>query len=89
MNAGDFTLQMPAKLRHEQAMGWLQGLSLPARGQTAVLDASALQSFDSSALACMIELHRRVQAAGVGWRVVGMPDRVQRLAQVYGLAELI
>jgi phospholipid transport system transporter-binding protein len=83
-------LSLPATLRHEQAMSWLAQLRLPAQaGQTLVLDASALRSFDSSALACLIEVRRRVIAWGGSIQVTGLPDRLQRLAQVYGLADLL
>ncbi len=83
-------LTLPATLRHEQAMSWLAQLRLPAQaGQTLVLDASPLQSFDSSALACLIEVHRRAIAWGGQIKVTGLPDRLQRLAQVYGLADLL
>ena len=89
MNDTELTLCMPHTLRHAQAMEWLQSLDWPPRGQAGVLDASALQSFDSSALACMIELKRRALERGVVMRTVGIPDRLGRLAQAYGLAELI
>ena len=81
-------LAMPVTLRHEQAMAWLDSLALSS-GVVLQVDASPLQSFDSSALACLIELRRRVQALGGALKVQGMPDPLQRLAQVYGLAELI
>ncbi|MEY2620406.1 MAG: hypothetical protein RIT26_226 [Pseudomonadota bacterium] len=89
MTADTLTLRLPATLRQAQAMAWLQGLALPTRGQTAVLDASDLVSFDSAALACLLELRRRAQAGAWHIRVEGLPERVQRLAQVYGLVELI
>ena len=89
MTTDTHTLRLPATLRQAQAMAWLQGLTLPVRGQLAVLDASGLQSFDSAALACLIELKRRALAGGWHIRVEGLPDRARRLAQVYGLAELI
>jgi phospholipid transport system transporter-binding protein len=83
-------LTLPATLRHANAMAWLAQLRAPAQaGQTWVLDASALTSFDSSALACLIETHRRVLAGGGQLKVIGLPDRLQRLAQVYGLADLL
>jgi phospholipid transport system transporter-binding protein len=81
-------LALPTTLRHEQAMAWLDGLQWP-RGQMLQIDASPLSSFDSSALACLIELRRRVQAGGGQLQVIGLPERLQRLAQVYGLADLI
>jgi phospholipid transport system transporter-binding protein len=83
-------LTLPANLRHEQVMPWLAQLRLPAAaGHPLVLDASPLQSFDSSALACLIEVRRRVLAWGGSLKVTGLPDRLQRLAQVYGLSDLL
>jgi phospholipid transport system transporter-binding protein len=84
------TIALPAKLRHDQAMAWLDGLRLPtgADGAT-VIDASALASFDSTALACLIEVRRRAQILGTSVQITGLPDRLQRLAKVYGLADLL
>jgi phospholipid transport system transporter-binding protein len=64
-------------------------LRLPATLRQAQAMACGLQSFDSAALACLIELKRRALAGGWHIRVEGLPDRARRLAQVYGLAELI
>lgn len=83
-------LTLPATLRHAQAMSWLAQLRLPAQtARPLVLDASPLVAFDSSALACLIEVRRRVIAWGGQLQVIGLPDRLQRLAQVYGLADLL
>ena len=88
MNSNQVTLRMPDTLRHAQAMDWLGGIHITP-GQTIVLDASALRSFDSSALACLIEVRRRVEALGGRMEIRGLSDRLQRLAQVYGLADLL
>lgn len=88
MNSNQVTLRMPDTLRHAQAMDWLGGIHITP-GQTIVLDASALRSFDSSALACMLELRRRAQARGLELRIEGTPERVRRLVQAYGLTDLI
>ena len=88
MNSTQASLRMPDTLRHAQAMDWLSGIHLSS-GQTMVLDASALRSFDSSALACMLELRRRAQAQGLELRIEGTPERVRRLVQAYGLSDLI
>ena len=90
MSQAALTLTLPSTLRHAQVMGWLDSLRLPAQsGQTVVLDASALTSFDSSALACLIEVRRRLLALGASLQVTGLSERLQRLAQVYGLADLL
>ena len=90
MNTGALTIALPQTLRQPQAMVWLAGLRLPsAAGQQMVLDASPLSSFDSSALACLIEVRRRVESLGSRLEIRGMSERLQRLAQVYGLADLL
>jgi phospholipid transport system transporter-binding protein len=71
-------------------MAWLAGLRLSdVAGQQWVLDASPLISFDSSALACLIEVRRRVQAQGGQLTIRGLSESLQRLAQVYGLTDLL
>jgi len=54
-----------------------------------VLDASGLQAFDSSALAVLLTLRRRAQAQGGVLQVQGMPERLQGLAALYGVADLL
>ena len=84
------TIALPQTLRQPQAMAWLAGLRLPdVAGQQWVLDASPLISFDSSALACLIEVRRRVQAQGGQLTIRGLSESLQRLAQVYGLTDLL
>ena len=83
------TLNLPATLRHNQVVGWLSGLKTPEPGQDVLLDASALTDFDSSALAGLLELRRRTAAAGVKFQIQGLPERIQNLAQVYGISDLL
>mgnify|MGYP003334420627 FL=1 len=90
MSSAELTIALPQTLRQPQVMTWLAGLRLPAAaGQALVIDASPLISFDSSALACLIEVRRRVEALGGRMEIRGLSDRLQRLAQVYGLADLL
>jgi phospholipid transport system transporter-binding protein len=53
------------------------------------VDASALQQFDSSALAVLLDCRRQALAAGRTFAVAGMPQRLAQLASLYGVAELI
>jgi len=53
------------------------------------VDASALQHFDSSALAVLLELRRQTQARGQSFRVTGMSARLSELAGLYGVDELL
>jgi len=55
----------------------------------AVIDASALQQFDSSALAVLLECQRLAQASGRGFVVRGAPAKLGQLATLYGMDELL
>lgn len=87
-------IALPAQVLQAQAQSVADGLTqqLLARvrqGDDAVLDASALSHFDSSALAVVLACRRAVLAQGGQLRVQGLPARAQALAQVYGVAELL
>ncbi len=60
-----------------------------AQGARAVVDASALMQFDSSALAVLLACRRAVLAQGGQLYVQGLPDRAQALARVYGVTDLL
>lgn len=87
-------LALPATLIQAQAQSVADGLVSSllanlAQGGEAVLDASALTQFDSSALAVVLACRRAVLAQGGQLRVTGLPDRAQSLAKVYGVSELL
>jgi len=80
------SLRFPPRLQSDQAREVLDALRrelLPAQTQSVSL--ADLQTFDSSALAVMLDLQRSAQAhAGqVSWHDV--PPRMQALAQLYGV----
>ena len=85
-------LSMPAELTQTQARACLgalaQGLRAAA-GQTVVVDASALQRFDSAALAVLLELRRQSLALGKAFALAHMPARLADLATFYGIGELL
>jgi phospholipid transport system transporter-binding protein len=54
-----------------------------------VVDASALASFDSSAIATLLELRRQAQAVGRTIEVKDAPQAMVDLATLYGVAELL
>ncbi len=88
------TLALPAVLMQAQAQSVADGLvqallAHVAKGSEAVLDASALSQFDSSALAVVLACRRAVKAKGAHLRVTGLPARAQALAKVYGVAALL
>lgn len=84
-------LQLPATLTHAQASACLRdlGRALAAEPGAAVLDATALTSFDSSALAVLLELQRIGARSGKALAVQGLPARLLALATLYGVESLL
>ncbi|MBI2769566.1 MAG: STAS domain-containing protein [Burkholderiales bacterium] len=85
-------LVLPSELTHEHAAACCLMLQqgLRAAGETtAVADASALQRFDSSALAVLLDCRREALAMGRTFSVRGLPARLRELAGLYGVAELL
>ena len=58
-------------------------------GERLVVDASPLLRFDSSALAVLLECRRLAQAWGKRFELKRPPPALTRLAQLYGVAELL
>jgi phospholipid transport system transporter-binding protein len=83
------TLALPAKLNIAQAGAAVAALAPQAAQATGplVVDASALDDFDSSAIATLLELRR--QAKGRPFAVRGAPRAMVELAALYGVAELL
>lgn len=86
-------LVLPATLRHEEAPACMrmlhQGLSAQPQGSVALVDATALSRFDSSALAVLLECRREAAALGRGFAVKGLSPRLRELATLYGVAGLL
>ena len=96
-------LSLPERLTHAEAGACARalaaelatrGAATPAGGtagaaDAVVADASALQHFDSSALAVLLDLRRAAQRQGVTLTVQGLPERLRVLAGLYGVAELL
>lgn len=85
-------LVLPQELTQSQASACLtlllQGLRAQS-GPEVVVDATALNRFDSAALAVLLEFRRETLAAGKRLRVRGMPRRLADLATLYGIGELL
>ncbi len=84
-------LSLPPTLTHAQATAQLtqwetQLANLGA--QTLAVDCSALQHFDSAALALVLELARRARARGGSLQLRAVPKRLHDLAAVYGLERI-
>jgi phospholipid transport system transporter-binding protein len=83
---------LPVTLTLNQANTFVleQTKVIAAGGQTKIaVDASALKQFDSSALAVLLELRRQALAAGKTFGVTGQSQRLQDLAGLYGVAQLL
>ena len=85
-------IALPAELMHAQASACLQTLRrglASEPGDEVVVDAAALQRFDSSALAVLLELRRQCLDAGKALVVTALPSRLRDLAGLYGIGELL
>lgn len=85
-------LILPKELMQNQATACLSTLVQGLRSQAeeaVVVDASSLGRFDSSALAVLLECRRETLALGKHFAVKGMPPRLNDLATIYGVAELL
>ena len=94
MTATHTSVALPAVLMQAQAKAVTDELTsllgaCVSEGGAAVLDASALARFDSSALAVILACRRAVLARGAQLRITGLPERAQALAKVYGLSDLL
>lgn len=67
----------------------LQAHVADADGGELHLDASAMQSFDSSLLALLLEARRRLQATGGSLIISGAAPKLRELAALYGVDELV
>lgn len=85
-------LVLPAELTHAEAPACCRMLAQALRSDPApqaVADASALQRFDSSAIAVLLECRREALALGKSFSVSRLPERLRELAALYGVAELL
>ena len=85
-------LVLPARLTHDDAPACARMLAQALRSepqQQVVADASALQQFDSSALAVLLECRREALALGKEFSVTQMPPRLRELAGLYGVGDLL
>ena len=84
-------LKLPAVLTHAIASKFFSTLNgeVLSAPKAVVVDAGGLQQFDSSALAILLACRRQALAAGKTFAVLGAPERLLQLADVYGVAQLI
>lgn len=91
-------LMLPSVLTHEQVRDTLRlfretlDQASAGGGSQAVLltvDGSALQQFDSSALAVLLECQRMARARGRAFAVQSLPPKLNALAKLYGVDGLL
>ena len=87
-------LRLPAVLTHDRAdactAALRKALTLSRKIALVVrVDAGALQQFDSSALAVLLDCRRAAVAMGLSFQVDRLPERLRQLAALYGVAHLL
>jgi len=75
-----------ARLAEEALM---QGVAPGGERAPLAIDASALESFDTSVLAVLLHARRQALGAGCAFELRGAPDKLAQLAALYGVAELL
>jgi phospholipid transport system transporter-binding protein len=85
-------LLLPATLTADEARDTLRMLTQTLKSEPesgVVVDASALQHFDSSALAVLLECQRQAQAWGRAFSIRQAPPKLAALAKLYGVDALL
>ena len=85
-------LVLPEELTHGTATACCRMLAQALRSDPspqAVADASALKVFDSSALAVLLECRREALTLGKTFAIANPQPRLQALATLYGVGELL
>jgi phospholipid transport system transporter-binding protein len=72
-----------------QTLERLREALLRQAGPTVVLNAEPLRVFDTSAVAVLLELRNALLSQGKTLQVARMPQRLQALVTLYGVAELL
>jgi phospholipid transport system transporter-binding protein len=86
-------LSLPVRLTHVETPPTLRNLfaemdALPA-GTSVVIDGQQLGRFDSSALGLLLSCRRHAQTHGRSFSTQALPQRLVRLASLYGLSDCI
>jgi phospholipid transport system transporter-binding protein len=85
-------LVLPESITNSTAVACLAGLgpALEVDSAAAVLvDAAGLSQFDSAALAVLLELRRKALRLNKTLLLKNLPTRLQDLARLYGITELL
>lgn len=79
---------IPARLTHVEAMAELTRLREAMASGVRAIDLGALVEFDSAALAVLLAARRASSEAGLP-RFINVPDKLSRLASLYGVEALV
>ncbi len=84
-------MQLPPSATLADAPALLAQLTEALAGGSGPLqvDAGALQNFDTSAIALLMQASRLALASGRPFSVVGAPAKLTELAELYGVEELL
>lgn len=78
----------PQRLTHTEAMTVLGELGVALGAGVHSIDLALLREFDSSALSVLLAA-RRARALGAPLRCINAPDKLRKLASLYGVESLI
>ena len=89
--AADAVVALPASVTMQQASAVLRQVesALPAAGGRLAIDAGALQAFDTSLIAVLLQTLRSAQVRGTAVQVVRAPAKLVDLASLYGVLPLL
>jgi len=85
-------LLLPATVTMQEARDTLRLLSQSLQSEPdggVVIDASPLQTFDTSVLAVLLECQRLAQAWGKAFTLRQAPPKLEALARLYGVETLL
>lgn len=84
-------LRLPVRLTMAEAPATLEALdrAINPEDTEVWVDAVDLEAFDSSAVAVLLELRRKLLARGQALRVSHWPGRLRELVAIYGVTELL
>ena len=84
-------LNLPARITYSDANVLARNLTgqISAQPNAVVLDGQQLVEFDSSALAVLLACRRSALAAGKQFSVDSLPAKLEQLAALYGVAQLM
>ncbi len=79
----------PSMLTQAEASDVLAAGLKALEGGVSAIDLSGLQRFDSTAVAALLALRRAAVSRGMTLHISGMPDGLDSLARLYGVAHLL